>query len=334
MDIKRVQPEDAAACAEAVALLTATAGVDCPDAVPPTQRGFAAHLRHGWDGDAGEAYLARDTDGAVAGVLKVFTPTYDNTNLAWFDVEIHPDHRGRGYGSELLAYAEKLADGSGRTSLGLSEWDLPKAHAFARRHGYEQKSIEVNRRQDLTTLDWTTVQKLYDEAARASTAYELIRISGELPEELLDGMVALTAAINDAPRDDLEIEDDVFSRDRLRAYEVAQAGRDRTLYRVVARERATGFLAGHSTIAVERERPHIGEQHDTSVDGAHRGHRLGALVKTAMLLWMREAEPALTQLDTWNAESNDHMIGINEQLGYRVIARAMEYQKRDLLSGH
>jgi GNAT superfamily N-acetyltransferase len=327
VDIKRVQPEDAAACAEAVALLTATARVDSPAAVLKTPRGFAADLRHGWDGDTGEAYLARDTDGAVTGLLKVFMPTYDNTNLAWFDLEIHPDHRGRGYGSELLAYGEKLASESGRTTLGLTEWDLPKAHAFARRRGYEQKSIEVNRRQDLTAVDWTTIQKLYDEAARASTAYELIRISGELPDGLLDGMVALTAAINDAPTDDLEIEDDVFSRERLRAYEVAQAGHDRTLYRVIARERATGVLAGHSTIVVERERPHIGEQHDTSVDRAHRGHRLGALVKTSMLLWMREVEPALAQLDTWNAESNDHMIGINDQLGYRVIARAMDYQK-------
>jgi GNAT superfamily N-acetyltransferase len=327
VDIKRVQPEDTAACAEAAALLTATASVDCPAAVPPTPRGFAADLLHGWDGDAGEAYLARDADGAVTGLLKVSLPTYDNTNLVWFDVEIHPDHRGRGYGSELLAYGEKLAGGSGRTSLGLTGWDLPKADAFARRHGYEQKSIEVNRRQDLTAVDWTTVQKLYDEAARASTAYELIQISGELPDELLDDMVALTAAINDAPTDDLEIEDDVFSRERLRAYEVAQAGHERTLYRVITRERATGFLAGHSAIVVERERPHIGEQHDTSVDRAHRGHRLGALVKTAMLLWMREAEPALAQLDTWNAESNDHMIGINDQLGYRVIARAIEYQR-------
>jgi len=34
-------------------------------------------------------------------------------------------------------------------------------------------------------------------------------------------------------------------------------------------------------------------------------------------------------MDTWNAESNDHMIGINEALGYRVMGRAIEFQ-RDL----
>lgn len=293
----------------------------------PTPLSFAADLRHGWDGDPGQAYLARDADGLAVGLLGLEVPTYDNTNLAWFQVDVHPEYRGRGIGSELLQYGEQVARRLGRTSLGLSKWDLPKADEFARRHGYEQKAIEVNRRQNLATLDWDAVQKLYDEAAQASTAYELVRVTGQLPDDLLDGMVAVTASINDAPKDDLDIEDDEFTPERLRAYEVAQLGHDRTLYRVIARERATGVLAGHSTITVDRERPHIADQADTAVDRSHRGHRLGALLKTDMLIWMREAEPALTQLDTWNAESNNHMIGINEQLGYEIIARALAYQK-------
>jgi hypothetical protein len=41
----------------------------------------------------------------------------------------------------------------------------------------------------------------------------------------------------------------------------------------------------------------VGDQLGLEVDRAHRGHRLVALVKTGMLLWMRDA-PALAQLDT------------------------------------
>jgi hypothetical protein len=59
---------------------------------------------------------------------------------------------------------------------------------------------------------------------------------------------------------------------------------------------------------------------------SHRGHRLGTLVKSAML-WMREQESALARLDTWNVESNNHMIGINEQLGYHIVTRAIDDQK-------
>ncbi|WBQ03114.1 GNAT family N-acetyltransferase [Kribbella sp. CA-293567] len=327
MDITRLSPDDAAGCADAVALLNATHAVDCPAALLSTPFGYAAHLRYGWDGDPGRSFLARDENCTAVGLLEFFAPTRDNLNLAWIEVEVHPEHRGRGIGSELVRYAEQLAGELGRTSFGIGAWDLPKADAFVKRHGFEQKAVEVNRRQDLTNLDWTTVQKLYDEAVLASADYEVVRIVGELPDDLLDGMVAVTASINDAPKDDLAIEDEIFTPERLRAYEASRRGHEQTVYRVIARHRTTGEPAGHSVVTVERERPHIAEQHDTAVSRDHRGHRLGALVKTAMLLWLREAEPAVTQLDTWNAESNNHMIGINEQLGYFIVARTIDYQK-------
>ena len=49
-----------------------------------------------------------------------------------------------------------------------------------------------------------------------------------------------------------------------------------------------------------------------------------------MMRWLAEAEPQLETLDTWNAESNDHMIGVNERLGYRVMGRELQFQRRAL----
>jgi hypothetical protein len=46
-----------------------------------------------------------------------------------------------------------------------------------------------------------------------------------------------------------------------------------------------------------------------------------------MLLWLAEAEPQLATIDTWNAESNDHMIEVNEQLGYRPMGRGLQFQR-------
>src|SRR5215207_7095386 len=166
MDISEVAPDDAATCAEVVALMEAAYGADCPGITAPTPRGYAAALRYGWDGDAGKGYVARAADGAVVGVLKASLPTYDNTNLAWFDLEIHPAHRGRGHGSELLRYGLDQARAGGRTIIGLTQWDLPKADKFARRHGFEPKAVQVSRRQELAAIDWETLHKLYDEAVR------------------------------------------------------------------------------------------------------------------------------------------------------------------------
>jgi GNAT superfamily N-acetyltransferase len=118
----------------------------------------------------------------------------------------------------------------------------------------------------------------------------------------------------------------VFSPERLATYEDATLSRGDGLYRLVARHRDSGELAGHTIVAVESRRPAVARQHDTAVARAHRGHRLGVLLKTGMLLWLAEAEPQIETVDTHNAESNDHMIAVNEALGYRVMARSVEFQ--------
>jgi len=95
----------------------------------------------------------------------------------------------------------------------------------------------------------------------------------------------------------------------------------------VARERATGGLAGHTTDGVPGSTPGYAWQGDTSVARAHRGHRLGLLLKLDMLRWLREEEPQLRTIDTGNAASNSYMISINELLGYRILARHVGWQR-------
>ena len=98
------------------------------------------------------------------------------------------------------------------------------------------------------------------------------------------------------------------------------------MYRIIARHAASGEIAGLSVVTVDGEQPTQGHQHDTSVVGKHRGHRLGQLLKADMVRWLAEAEPQLKYVDTFNAESNTHMVAVNERLGYRVMAREPQYQ--------
>ena len=45
-----------------------------------------------------------------------------------------------------------------------------------------------------------------------------------------------------------------------------------------------------------------------------------------MLRWLREQEPQLREIHTWNATSNSHMIEVNELLGYQVLLSGVEWQ--------
>ena len=90
-------------------------------------------------------------------------------------------------------------------------------------------------------------------------------------------------------------------------------------YGVAALHDATGEMAAYTAVIVDPEAPEWGFQQLTAVTRPHRGHRLGLLVKTAMLDLLAEAEPQLKYIGTGNAAANQHMIAVNEQLGYEVV---------------
>lgn len=308
-------------------LLTAAAAVDAPWVHPVTESQLRGRMRYGWDLEPGAHHVVLDAGVPVAlGVLHA--SEWDNRDLAWLELTVHPDHRGRGVGGRAWTHLEELASARARPKRGCDSWEGSPGVAFAVARGFTEASRAINRRQHLAQVDPTEVRRLYDEAAAAATAYELVRIIGPTPEDLLPGVAQVAAAINDAPLDELDLEDEVFPPQRIRDYESATESRGERLYRLLVRHRETGELAGHTVVVVEAERPAIGHQHDTSVVRAHRGHRLGLLLKAGMNLWLADEEPALETIDTWNAESNDHMIAVNEQLGYRWMGRAIQLQHR------
>jgi RimJ/RimL family protein N-acetyltransferase len=327
VDIRTFTPDDRDDLLGYLDVHHASEGHDAPWVHPSTETLARGWLRHGWDGEPPTPYVGLlDGEYVAAGLLS--TSERDNLHLAWFGLDVRPDVRRRGLGSEMLRRLEDDARALGRTSVGIDCWDVGGLEAFALRHGYERKASAINRRQYLADVDPAAVDELHAEAAVGAADYELVRRVGRTPDDELDALAVMASAINDAPTDELDIEDEVFDAERMRAYDVSMTERGFTLYRLLARQRDTGELAGQTVVVVDPERRHLAEQHDTSVVAAHRGHRLGAYLKTGMLQWLREAEPQVTEIDTWNAESNGFMIGVNEQLGYRVMGRELQLQKQ------
>jgi GNAT superfamily N-acetyltransferase len=231
-------------------------------------------------------------------------------------------------GSALLSEICEVGRREGRRKIGAAWWQTPATEGFARRHGFELASQEIYRRVSLADLPPGFVEAAYAEAEPHAGDYELVRVEGRAPASMLPALADLTATINDAPLDDLDIEDEVFPAERIQDYEDATVKSGQRLYRVVARHRVTGELAGHTIVVVDSERPELAHQHDTSVSRDHRGHRLGLLLKADLMRWLSVAEPQVASIDTWNAESNDHMIRVNERLGYRALGRELAFQRR------
>lgn len=308
-----------------VAVNNAAGALDSPWTYPSTVASMEGAVRYGWDLEPGRYHLLY-LDGRPVGSNSIHTSEYDNLDLAWVEVAVVPGARRSGLGSLLWEHAVATANALGRTKLGTDGWDGGPAEAFAHAQGLTRKAQSINRRQHLSEVALEDVRRLHADAAAHADAYEVLRFDGPVPEDLVNDVAVMTAAINDAPLDDLDIEDEKFPPERIRAYERARELRGERFYRVVARHKETGELAGHSVVVLERDRPEFGHQHDTSVVRAHRGHRLGMLLKSEMNLLLAEREPQLVSVDTWNAESNAHMIAVNEALGYRWMGRGLEFQ--------
>lgn len=327
MKLVPVSADDPEMVERFVALANAVWASDVPWHHHLTPYRFEMNLRHGWDGEPGRHFIVEDGQRAV-GTAAVFTSDYDNLDHAWTVVQVQPDRRRQGYGTRVRAVLDEQCEELGRNVIGIGGWDHPRTRGFAQAQGLEVKSVTVARRQTLSDLPRSLIDSLYGQALKHAVGYELVRVAGRLPEEWLDEDAAVGASINDAPMDDIELEDEVYSAERTRAYETAQLAGGMRMYRVLAREVVSGRLAGHTVAVVDGERPELGFQHDTAVAASHRGHRLGLLMKADLVRWWAEAEPELRQIDTFNAESNDPMVAVNRALGYRVLARELLFQHR------
>src|SRR4029078_7894012 len=128
--------------------------------------------------------------------------------------------------------------------------------------GSETKSVAVCRRQHLRELEPGLADALYAEALPHAGGYELVRVPGRMPAELMTPFLAAVAAINDAPRDALEYEDEVFSPERTREVGAAGVAGAHRLYRVLARVRGADEFGGVTAVSVDGETSTHGHQLD------------------------------------------------------------------------
>jgi GNAT superfamily N-acetyltransferase len=266
--------------------------------------------------------------GRVVGALRLLLPTKDNPTVAVVDVAAHPEHRRRGIGTTLLDEGIRLAAAAGRTEL-ITEVDEPgpdtPGRAFALRHGWACDLLET-RRDLVLPPDPQRLTELEAEARRASVGYELVTWRDRTPDQLLDDRALLEQRMTtDAPHGNLPVEEEHWDGERIREYEASDIARGRTV--LVAGAVTDGRLVAFTELQVPLAQPHRANQAGTLVLREHRGHRLGALVKAAVLREL-ETMPDVRRITTYNSPSNLPMVAVNEALGFRPAGRLSSWSIR------
>jgi RimJ/RimL family protein N-acetyltransferase len=148
------------------------------------------------------------------------------------------------------------------------------------------------------------------------------------PDDLVDDRAALGAVIStDAPLGDLAWEEEVWDAARVRRREESLVRMGRTFLAGGAVHVASGQLVAFTEAVAPVTGEALVHQWETVVLREHRGHRLGTLVKTAVLRRLADELPHLRTMATTNADSNGPMIAVNEALGYRPNGTLTEWQR-------
>lgn len=279
--------------------------------------------------------------GTVGGELVatgwITLPQLDNLASADLYIGVHPDHRRQGYGTQVLELLETVCGDHGRTILSaLTDWPYDgrpdgtgaPGVEFGRVHGFEFALGDVQRELPLPA-DEVRLRELAAEAAPYHSDYELRSWTGPVPDDLVLSYLELSATLaTEAPTGDREIEDSAVDVEAHRSTERVLAEQQRTPWHTVAVDR-DGRVVAYSDLVVPGTDPKWVFQWGTLVAKEHRGHRLGLAVKVANLLALQSAGGVDgRRVVTWNAEVNEHMIGVNERMGFLATARGGNLQKK------
>ena len=293
---------------------------------PPTPFGeLVDDLTHRYGSRRKRHWVVR-VDGRVAGAAELRMDLVDNLHLGWAQLVVHPEQRGRGAGTALMRALVDATEAEGRSVLAVFLRRQPPVTAFLSGLGFAEKLVETQSRLVVADVDVDLLRRWVARAPERASGYVLRAWDDRTPPELLEAFAEAQHIMNSAPREDLDMDDETMTPDRLRDREEAFFDRGQRWWTVAAVERATGRVVGFTDLYFTRWRDDVAFQGNTGVDPAHRGRGIGRWIKAAMLLRLLDERPSVRRVDTYNAASNEAMLRINVEMGFRPLTAWSDWQ--------
>lgn len=266
--------------------------------------------------------------GQLVGWASLHWSRTQNSHLGQVTLVVRPGQRRRGHGSQLFAAVRGLAQQAGLTHLtGWATDRVPAGEAFVTRLGATPALPMLTSQLDLTALDAARLAAWQQRPA--AEPYRLRQYGTVIAPEEYPRLARAFMLMNDAPRGDLEVADEIVTPEMVAEWQtmLAAEGEER---RLLAAEATGGEQAGELVAYTELfwhpQRATLVYQGATVVHPAHRGQGLAKWIKAATLDLLTRDNPQARYVRTGNAHSNAGMLEINRALGFLPFANRTEWQ--------
>ena len=306
-----------------VQTLNAVLSADVPDDPSWQDQQVREYLAETMPGERRICWIAEeDADDEGTGIIYGFVSILLLGDIGVLEVLVHPKVRRRGLGRELVAVAARRAYHEGFSSIGVEAIGGTAAIDFYESLGFEREFVETRSVLCLSDVDWLALGEM---ASGIGTGYRIEYHPGGPPESLIEAYAQAKLEVQDADDNDLDLRPSSSDPQRLRDSLKTLHKRGLKPYIVLAIHEQTGAVAGLTEVVVPAQHPERADQYDTIVVRDHRGYGIDRAIKARMLFELRSAEPALLEVQTWNAQNNESMLKVNAELGFRSDRDWYEY---------
>jgi GNAT superfamily N-acetyltransferase len=335
MEIRLIDATDRDALRQVHELFELIRATETPELAPVAEHRYASSLEHPPPDSECRCYAAVE-DGAILGLMWLYLPFKENAHFAEVELAVHPAHRRRGVGTALHDRLLELARDEARSELVVITRapveggpSRPDAGAkFLEKHGFTVGQTEIDRSLKLADIDPEVEERLWKEAVAAAEDYELVSWIGRCPEEYLEGLGRIDSMIfAEIPLGDLDLRPRTVDAQFIRTREDRAEANGNAMIRTIAVTKGGKEVVANTLIYAHEGQADV-DQAITIVDPAHRGHRLGLLVKIANHRQLREHFGHVTTVWTGNADDNTNMGAINELVGYRPVDARVSYKRK------
>ncbi|MFQ5978716.1 MAG: GNAT family N-acetyltransferase [Candidatus Heimdallarchaeota archaeon] len=232
-----------------------------------------------------------------------------------FDLAVLRPYRRKGIGQKLLPLVWEFARKHDKP-LVIGSTQEEDGKAFLRKMAAQEALDAVESRLYLNKVNWEMIENWAKEGPKRSPNSR-IEFFSSVPEEIIDPYCEIfTETLNQAPRQDLQVGDDIMTPEFRRKLEEDFRKNKAQWMTLITREE-NGDISGLTEMNYHPERHNMIEQLLTGVQEKYRGSGKGKWLKALMLLKIRKEFPQVEIVTTGNATTNEPMLAINQRLGFK-----------------